>query len=250
MLDRCVVKQARNRPIQIARDICSGLLDLIYPPHCLVCGRDGDDYLCAECIEKIDTIEAPYCRKCGIPGGPEDFYCLDCRIREYEFEQACSAGTYDGVLRQAIHALKYDLHLVMAAPLADVMARCFYRTYFARRVDLVIPVPIHRSRMVDRGFNQSAELARRFCAGVGLPIEANILVKRRRTKHQVDLPQDQRAVNVEGVFAIRDRAKVAGKRILLVDDVFTTGSTINEAAKTLRAAGASEILAYTLARSL
>ena len=237
-----------DTPIKLAHGIYSGTLDLIYPPFCLVCGDAGEDCLCADCVEKIDIIEPPYCRKCGIPC--ESFYCSKCRQRQFAFECACSAGTFDGALRTAIHALKYDSHLVMADSLAELMARCFPTTHLANKVDLAIPIPIHRSRVLERGFNQSAQISRTFCKRVSLPLELKVLYKSRGTRHQVDLPHEERASNIEGAFAVKNAGNVAGKNVLLIDDVFTTGSTLNEAAKTLRNAGAASVYAYTLARSL
>jgi len=232
----------------IARAFCSGALDLVYPPHCLVCGEPGCDYLCAACTEEITCVEAPYCRKCGIPC--ESFYCEACLDREFAFERACSAGLFEGVLREAIHALKYDLRIVMAQPLAELMARSFPDTRLGAKVDLVIAVPIHRKRMMERGFNQSAELSRIFCKRVSLPLESGVLYKSRETRHQVDLPHDLRAINVAGAFSVRKAENIMGRKVLLIDDVFTTGSTLNEVAKTLRSAGAGAVYAYTLARSM
>jgi len=237
-----------NKPIQIAKSIFSGFLDLIYPPFCLVCEQAGEEYLCAQCIETIDVIEAPFCRKCGIPCA--SYHCSDCQEREYYFEQACSAGVYEGVLKNAIHQLKYKFHIAMADPLAEFMVRSFANTGFRGKFDLVIPIPIHHSRKIERGFNQAEELAWRFCKRRSIVLERDVLYKKKDTKHQANLSQDMRAVNLQGVFAVRNAEKIAGKRILLIDDVFTTGSTLNEAAKALKEAGASTVCAYTLARSL
>ncbi|MCX8053201.1 MAG: ComF family protein [Armatimonadetes bacterium] len=231
-------------------NLWAGILDIVYPPHCLVCKKFGDLYLCRNCVEQIPIIKPPYCRVCGINVGPTEHICGECRKREYKFECARCASVYDGVLRQAIHALKYEFHIVMADPLAEIMIRAFPNTYLARRVDLVVPVPIHITKLVDRGFNQSEELAWRLCAAVGLPLANDILVKRRKTKPQVDLPEDLRFANVEGTFSVAQPERIVGKRVLVIDDVFTTGATLSEAAKTLRAAGASSVCAYALARSV
>lgn len=230
------------------RDLYSGLLDLIYPPHCVVCRDAGDGYLCPKCIEKITLIEPPVCYKCGKPC--EAFMCDDCYQREYAFECARSAGIFDGPLRDAIHALKYRNHEAVADPLAEIMARAFAGTQLARNVDVLVPIPIHSSRMLDRGFNQSEVLARILARRIGLPVETKVLRKVRKTRHQVDLPLDERTLNVQGSFAIRHSEKISRKRVLLIDDVFTTGSTLDEAARVLLAAGATEVRAYTLARSL
>ena len=234
--------------IRTIKDICAGVLDLVYPPFCLVCGRRDQNYLCAKCIEEIDVIDAPFCRKCGTPC--EEYKCQQCLEREYHFEYARSAAVFGGALREAIHSLKYKFHLPLADPLADLMARCFHETYLAGRVDLAIPIPIHSSRLLERGFNQAEELALRLRKRISLPVESGVLYKPRKTRHQVDLPQDLRTINVQGAFAVRNTGRIAGKRILLIDDVFTTGSTLSEAARVLREAGAETVHAYTLSRSV
>lgn len=241
---------AIDKPVQLLRDLWSGLLDLVYPPFCLVCKTPGSDYLCATCLEKIDIIEPPCCHKCGTPCDPAIYICAECREREFHFEFACSVGTYDGTLREAIHALKFACQELMARPLGELMARCYTTSGLPGKVDVAVPIPIHRSRLVDRGFNQSAEIARVFCKRVSLPMETNALVKTKKTRDQVDLPENERFANVEGAFAVSDPDPIQGKRVLIIDDVFTTGATVNEAAKTLRSAGASAVYAYTLARRL
>ncbi len=148
--------------IRLLTDLYSGLMDLVYPPFCLVCETAGPDYLCPKCIEQIDVIDPPYCRKCGLPC--ETSLCYDCREREFAFECARSVGTFDGVLRQGIHALKYKHYVVIADPLGELMARHFPSTHLAGQVDVVVPIPIHRSRLIERGFNQAEELSRRLCA--------------------------------------------------------------------------------------
>lgn len=237
-----------DRVTSTTKSIYSGVLDLIYPHFCLVCEEPVGHFLCAECTEQIDTIEPPCCRKCGVP--TELFYCPECELREFAFEGARSAGIFDGVLRDAIHEFKFRFNIGLADPLSELMVRCFPNTYLAGMVDIVVPIPIHHSRLVERGFNQAIELSRRFCKRISLPMETGALYRIKKTKHQVNLPYDQRAINIEGAFAVKNHGKVAGKRVLLVDDVFTTGATLNEAAKVIREAGAATVYAYTLARSL
>ncbi len=236
--------------IQLLRDTWSGVLDLVYPPFCLVCKEPDQSYLCPKCIEQIITLERPFCNKCGIPCDPTHYYCPECQQREFHFDSACSAGVFDGVLRDAIHALKFSNHIVMAQPLGELMARCFTETRLAGKVDVAVPIPIHRSRLLERGFNQSEELARVLCERVSLPLETRAIVKTKKTKDQVDLPEDRRFANLEGSFFVTSPNAIAGKRVLLIDDVMTTGATLNEAAKTLREAGASAVFGYTLSRKL
>lgn len=232
----------------LVREIWSGLLDLVYPPHCLICGSSDDNYLCATCEEEIDIIGRQQCHRCAMPS--ESYYCNNCRDREFAFDSACSACVYEGVISKAIQHLKFDLQIGMAEPLAKLMARCYPYSRFSGKVDMAIPIPIHRSRMVERGFNQSAELSRLMCKRISLPVELRVLHKIKNTRHQVDLLQDDRIFNLEGAFAVRNAELISGKSVLLVDDVFTTGSTLNEAAKALKAAGAEAVHVYTLARSI
>jgi ComF family protein len=239
-----VVREAARHIV----DTREGLLDLVYPPFCVVCEKAVSQYLCPDCVEKIQLIDYPYCRVCGAPS--ETARCVECREREFAFDSGRSAGVFEGVLREAIHALKYSFHRPVADPLGDLMAERCSRLYLAGKADLVVPVPIHRSRMLVRGFNQSEELARRMCARISLPVDPGVLYQARKTRHQVDLPQDQRESNVRGAFVVRDPPRIQGKRVLLIDDVFTTGATLNEAASVLKKAGATSVHVYTLARSV
>ena len=234
--------------MRLLTDLYSGLMDLIYPPFCLVCGKPGSEYLCAKCIEQIDIIEPPFCSKCGFPC--ETLLCEDCHDRDFVFERSCSVGTFDGVLRKAILALKFQGHIVVADPLGEMIARAFITTPIAGHVDIVVPIPIHKRRRLERGFNQAEELSRKLCDRSRLALELGALYKPEETSHQVDLPKDKRAINLRDAFVVRDPGKVRGKRVLLVDDVFTTGSTLNEAARVLLNAGAKSVYGFTLARSL
>ena len=237
-----------RRTVRIVGDVYSGALDLIYPPHCVVCRDARDGYLCPKCAEKITLIKPPVCYKCGKPC--EAFNCDECYQREYAFECARSAGIFEGVLRDAIHAMKYRNYEAVVDPLAEILIRAFPDTGLARSVHVLVPIPIHYSRLLDRGFNQSEELARKLAARIGLPVESKVLRKSRKTAHQVDLPLDERALNIRGSFSVRRAERIRGKRVLLIDDVFTTGATLDEAARVLLESGASEVRAYALARSL
>lgn len=231
----------------LARDLWSGLLDLVYPTYCLACGAADENYLCAKCVEMIDIIGDMHCYKCAIPC--ETYICSDCLSREFAFDWACSAGLYEGALRKAIHALKYDMHIAIVDQLAELMIRCYPHKELNGDVDMVIPIPIHRNRLIERGFNQSEELCRLLCKRIYVPMETDALFRIRNTRHQVSLPEDKRMLNIKGAFAVRQPDLVMGRRVLLVDDVFTTGSTLNEAAKVLKESGAESVYVYTLARN-
>lgn len=234
--------------LSFVREIFNGVADLIYPPFCCACGRGGDSHLCAKCVEEIRFIDLQHCLTCGTP--TDKTTCPECEGREYAFERAASVGEYQGVLTKAIHAFKYDNRVALADKLAELMALGYANARFRERIDLVVPVPIHRSRLVERGFNQSEELAVRFCRLKRLPYRKDVLIKTQKTPHQVELSQDMRYSNVKGVFTAGNREVIRGKRILLIDDVFTTGSTLSESAQVLMDAGAAGVYAYTLARSV
>ncbi len=227
-----------------------GLLDIVYPPFCLVCGKPGDQYLCTECANRIEIIEYPYCSRCGIPRTDSQGSHCECSGRNYHFVQARCVGIYDGVLRDAIHAFKYDLQTAMTEPLAQLMVREFPRLYPGLKPDLVVPVPIHRDRFLERGFNQSGELALRIAAALRFPFDERLMKKEKKTLDQVGLPESQRSLNLQGAFVVTHTRDVWGKKVLLIDDVFTTGATANEVAKALRWAGAASVYVYALARSV
>lgn len=230
------------------RQAISGALDLIYPPQCIVCGQFDGDYLCQECRESIVRIEPPICRRCGVPC--EEYLCRECRDRQQRFDYARSAGVFDGALREAIHAMKYRDCRMLAEPIAAIMTEQYARLGLPKTVDLVIPVPIDRHRMVERGFNQAADIAAALSADLGLRFDDSVLAKPKRTAHQVEISLEERHTNLLGAFRVMKPGLVVHKGVLLVDDVYTTGSTVNEAADALKNAGASEVVCYTSARSL
>ena len=130
------------------------------------------------------------------------------------------------------------------------MARFYTTCPIAGHVDVVVPIPVHRSRLIERGFNQAEELSRQLCARSGLRLESGALIKPEETAHQVNLPKDERARNLREAFRVSNPARIRGKRVLLVDDVLTTGSTLDAAARVLISAGAASVYGYTLARSI
>jgi len=205
------------------------------------------DWLCKTCQEQIRPVEPPFCWRCGKgveEAGPR--LCPTCRSGEYALKQVRSVGYSEGVLREAIHALKYDGITALTAPLADLMADTWLRQPMA--VDVVVPVPLHRSRLRRRGFNQAALLARALSERVGLPVDEDILVRHRRTAAQVGLDGDERLQNVHDAFrCVSGRAD--GRDVLVIDDVCTTGSTLEACAVALRHGGAASVRALTLARA-
>ncbi len=217
-------------------------LSLLYPPCCLVCSRLGESGLCASCAAQILPIAAPFCAVCGQTLAPDDGGCGDCHRRRPAFVRARAMGAYDGVLRHAIHQFKYRDRPQLAVPLGRLLAdyaREQAPALNGLRFDAVLPVPMHAVRQRQRGYNQSERLAQIVGRELGLPLSTNTLVRIRPTRPQVGLSAEARRTNLRGAFAVRQPEAVAGKTLLLVDDVVTSGSSLYECSVTLKAAGAA-----------
>ncbi len=233
-----------------------GLLDLLYPPRCEACGRLRRETLCHECLVAIERIEPPMCELCGEPfdplaqGAPR---CADCRGKRKSFALARSACYYTGPLAEAIKRYKYHCQMVLWRPLGELMAEAVAQGAAggieANSLDVICAVPLHRSRLRERGFNQSELLAEVVAEHLGRPLRP-LLARTRATLPQVDLPAASRAVNVRDAFTADLHEVIKGQRVLLVDDLFTTGATMTECARTLMRAGAQEVRIFTLARPL
>jgi len=225
-------------------------LTLLYPPRCLVCNTLGASGLCAGCAAQIAPVAAPFCAVCGQTLASDDGGCADCRRRRPAFVQARSLGAYDGVLRHAIHQFKYRDRPQLAAPLGRLLA------VYAReqapalnglKFDALLAVPMHPVRQRIRGYNQSARLARVLSQELSLPLCTDALARIRPTRPQVGLSAEARRTNLRGAFAVKQAEAVAGKTLLLIDDVVTSGSSLYECSVTLKAAGAAAVYALTLA---
>lgn len=224
------------------------LLDLIYPPRCPGCGRMGVLF-CDACQARIEPVHTAACLRCGRPtsGSP---LCFDCRQPPSPLDGVTATGVFADPLRQAIHALKYENVRDLARPLGARMAAFWPEGWRADQTgapDLILPVPLHGSRARERGYNQSALLARFLAPTVGLPVDERMFVRHRATRPQVGLDAAARKQNVAGAFACR--GDVTGRHILLVDDVCTTGATLEACAAALKAASAASVRGYTLSRA-
>ncbi len=232
----------RQRLWGALRDAGQGLLDLLYPPRCAGCGRMGE-LLCAACQARIKSPPAPACSRCGRPG-MDDIACPTCLATPSHLDRIAAAAIFAPPLREAIHHLKYENGRVLAGPLAALLVAAWPRV--GSPADLIVPVPLHRSRQRERGYNQSALLAHALGQAVGLPVDEKALVRSRATRQQVGLGRAERAQNVAGAFACLGNR--TGQRIVLIDDVCTTGSTLEACAEALRNAGAISVWAFALAR--
>jgi ComF family protein len=172
--------------------------------------------------------------------------CLSCRERPPHFDQALAAGLFEGSLREAIHVFKYQAVWALGRPLSEWMAS---QVNVSAPLDMVMPVPLHTKRLRERGFNQALLLANGVAVRFAIPLVLDNLVRVRFTRPQVELAGRDRMKNVSGAFSLRCPDVVHGKRVLLIDDVFTTGATLNECSRVLKHAQAHSVTAFTLART-
>ncbi len=235
-----------HEPVQgIAKTLITGALDLLFPPKCALCGVEAPEPVCEDCRGKMALLGAPFCRKCGLPADGAVARCLQCR-QYYTFDSARSAGWHEEGLREAIHLLKYQGRRGLAKPLARIMAES--RAGQGISAEAIVPVPLHRSRLRSRGFNQSELLARELSVSYGIPVLPNALIRRRDTPPQVGRSAEERLESLRDAFEVRHPERVAGLNLLVIDDVFTTGSTASEVSRTLKLSGAGRITVFTLSR--
>ncbi len=219
------------------------LMSLFFPNRCFMCGKviGWQTHICYSCYDDVPYILPPVCPRCG--RSKKD--CV-CRGHKRLFERCASPLYYDDRLKLAIYQLKTYGYRQTVDALACEMAEVIRREYGGIEFDAIVPVPLHKSDLSARGFNQSELLARALASSVRLPVQP-VLIKRYATKPQKTLTLRQRSGNLLGVFDVVDGESIAGKTILLVDDVVTTGSTLDECAKMLKLYGAKEVYAVTAA---
>jgi ComF family protein len=236
--------------------LIKGLIDLIFPALCVFCGvplvETEKGEICPVCLRKIRFISPPICPKCGLPFvsvGGEDHLCGQCLQRQWHYASARALGFYEGPMRAAVHLLKYKGKSFVAKPLAGLL-KMGYPFMDFDSYDFLVPVPLHPKRLRERGFNQAVLLTRSIGRERGIPCRVSLLKKIKLTPPQIRLTPREREENVKGSFAVVDSAGARGRRILLIDDVMTTGSTVNECARELVKAGAREVDVFTFARAL
>lgn len=218
------------------------LADLFYPQRCVGCSQRSSDVLCSACFEALPGITPPLCGRCGLPTAFEVYGCDGCRTVDLAFDGARAPLRYEGVGEGAVHALKYGGYRPVVERL---MAPLMAESLGDERFDGVAAVPLHRARLAKRGFNQAELLGRAVARRIGAPF-LDTLRAMRGTRDQVELTAPGRRENVAGAFAAR--GPVTG-RLLLVDDVMTTGATLNECARVLKTSGATEVHALTVCRT-
>ena len=251
----------------VMQPLLAGLADAIFPARCLGCGRlfhrqpseaaQGKgvvlaDHFCPSCSGQWTAVASPLCTRCGMAftsrEGP-DHWCGRCLNHPGAYTRARAVGIYDGSLRIAIHALKFKGRTRLAGPLGRLLLEAYRRYWQAGEIDVIVPVPLHRNRFRKRGFNQAYLLIHSWELSVETVVVRDLLVRSRATAPQTGLDRQQRRNNIKNAFAVNRSGASTGKRVLLVDDVLTTGATVEACAAALLNDGALQVDVLTLARA-
>ena len=223
------------------------LLDLLFPIHCAGCQKTGH-ILCPSCISQIPPLPSPFCQRCGAPLSPYST-CRSCQYHPLRLNGLRAVSLYQNPLRLYIHALKYAGNTRLAEPLGHLLAQAYIS--YSIQADIIIPVPLHKEREQQRGYNHAYLLASVCAAQLDLPLRNDLLIRHRSTRAQVDLKAGERYQNVVGAFTCTPAFATGAlfkRRILLIDDVSTTRATLEACAAPLFSAGASSVWGLVLAR--
>jgi competence protein ComFC len=238
------------------RGLFKGFMDLIYPNCCLACknkisSAKEQRFVCASCWDKIERNHPPFCASCGRHlniKNPKDNACSSCLQTKFYFDRAFSPCIYTGIIKKLIHEFKYSGKDYLGKPLGSLMNE-FIRDYHlpVEYLDFIIPMPLHKSRLREREFNQAEILSREVGKEFNKIVLADTLIRTKPTKTQTELAIEKRRQNVEKSFRVNRPEGIKNANLLLIDDVLTTGATANEATKILKEAGANIVLLLTLA---
>ena len=236
---------------------CSVIVDLCLPRSCAGCRQIDtrpQSSWCLGCWEKVPWVISPLCPRCGRPftDSPDspDHLCGECIEPIFHFDTARSAVLHEGIIRTRIHQFKFGGQIEWAPSLVELL-EIAYAGWGLPDPDLIVPVPLHLKRLKERGFNQSGLLAGEFARKLRVPVSFDAIIRKNRTQPQTRLSRRERLRNVKGAFELAGAQKVRGRRIFLIDDVFTTGTTLSECARVLKSKrGASEVHAVTVTRAL
>ena len=249
----------RSRIPELVRRAASALVDFVLPPVCSFCTRDlQNDFeatvdhinLCAKCRKQFTSDERSACQKCGMPVGPyvdTTQGCLECSLRNFRFDQVIRLGVYENSLRTACIRGKSRGAESLAASLASLLWKKHQKLLNEFAPDLIVPVPQFWLHNFTRPHHQALTMAEVLAEHLGIPCNDRVVRKTRRTIDQSSLPRSKRLTNLKQAYAVRRNHNLAGKRVLIVDDILTTGTTSNELAKVLRKAGATKVAVAVIA---
>lgn len=239
------VKHAvKSLPAEILRFSGSILLDLLYPRRCPLCERivtRREGNICGACKRKLPYIREPLCKKCGKPLEEEEReYCRDCECGKHRFVCGRSVFLYEKEFRRSVHRMKFENRREYLDFYAQEMAAAGAKLAKSCGIRVLIPVPMNRKKRRERGFDQSRILAEKIGAILGIPVDAESLVRNRYTRPQKELDAVGRKNNLRGAFTLREGARIP-EPVLIIDDIYTTGATVDEICRTLQTAGVSRI---------
>jgi ComF family protein len=232
-------------------------LGLLYPEVCQICGQQratpAEGYICGACQARARFVQEPFCQRCGRPFAGDittRFECTNCREMDWQFESARSAVLARDPVLEVIHRYKYQRALWFEPFLAGLLIRAAGPALQRQKPALIVPVPLHPAKQRQREFNQAERLARRLGAATRIPVNKRLVRRVIPTQTQTKLTRPERLANVRHAFALRPGQRLNGERLVLVDDVFTTGATTSACAGVLKAAGAGEVCVWTVARGV
>lgn len=238
------------------------VLDLLFPKFCLNCGKEGN-YLCQDCFSLIDISERQYCPFCTLPKIVLDGKsCSSCRNPKQLSGLYCAASYDNFIVKKLINQFKYEPYIKeLSKPLSFLIITHLinldkvenfqdFTPHFSGKSGgfILVPIPLHKKKLKKRGFNQAEEIAKELSKNLKIPVFNDALIKTKQTPAQVELKKEEREENIKGVFLCQKPELVMGKKILLIDDIFTTGSTMEEGARVLKDAGAKEVWGVVVAR--
>lgn len=239
----------------IAGGLFSEIYNTLFPPLCLGCQEllagGADEVFCQKCRPLVSYLTQSHCPVCGTvyPDSPAfDHLCGRCLDVHPDYDAARAVCTYEGVILEAIHKFKYGRNITAGSALARLLVNFKFPDIDIGAYDLIVPVPLHIQRLRRRGFNQSLILAQSLAEKYQIELDFSILKRKNQTSSQTGLDKKERAINVRGAFLCVCPEKLRGKNVIIVDDVYTTGATLNECAQNLKKAGADRVVAVTLAR--
>jgi ComF family protein len=232
------------------------LVSILFPAHCDLCqqliSRAVDSTVCDRCWAALRPLGGQVCTVCGDPListiVPAEWRCGRCRRGLFQFDFCRSFALYEGTMREVLHRFKYGGRMRLGQRLAHLLFQTWSKHPPLEEATVILPMPLHRGREKERGFNQSRILAKYLSGMIRVPLESRAVARVRNTPSQTGLSHRQRRLNVAGCFEVRRPAVIRKRTCLIVDDVFTTGATLNEMARALKEEGAERILALTLAR--
>jgi len=241
-----------------AANFISLALDCLFPPGCLICSSkdlyQSGHLICKDCFDSISFISHPFCVRCGkqfLTETVRDHMCGDCLTKEPYFNLVRALGKYEGALEKIIHNFKYKQKFSMVNIFTFLLENMQNNGITFDSYDLFIPVPLHLSRLRQRGFNQTVLLGRVLQKKYQqIPLQTMVLQRMVPTLPQVTLAVKERKVNVRNAFRVKDPRLVEGKTVLLLDDVYTTGATMNECARVLKESGVSRVDGFVIARAV